>query len=310
MSCLAPPMLSVRDFIPEIDTAWLHGLWHRTLHGRWAVSLEAMMGTLANAALLLVAECEGLRSGFCAVDTDQEAVAGLTLLLVEPAKQSYGVGTELLSQAEKKLKESDIHRLTLGAGTGDYFWPGLPVEQEKAWSFFRDRGFVEEESSEDLIQDLQDFTPPEWVAARLASSCSVLRIAEAAHQSRIAAFEKLQFPAWASYFNNEMKHGGFSNILLAQNSDGGILGTLLLRHNTPTPWTVMDGKQMGTLNTLGVTPERQGQGIGLALTAMAMEVLRQRGCSHCFIQWTGLTEWYGKLGAKTWAKYCMASKLL
>lgn len=310
MSCLAPPMLSVRDFIPEIDTLWLHGLWHRALHGRWAVSLQAMVSTLGDTALLLVAECQGLRSGFCAVDTNQGDTAGLILLLVEPARQLSGVGTELLNRAEKKLKEMDVHRLTLGAGNGDYFWPGLPEEQGKAWSFFRERGFVEEESSEDLIQDLQDFSTPEWVTARLASSCAVLRIAEPAHHSRIAAFESLQFPAWASYFNHEMEQGGYSNILLAQSSEGGILGTLLLRHSTPTPWTTMNGKQMGTLNTLGVAPERQGQGIGLALTAGAMEVLRKRGCSHCLIQWTGLTEWYGKLGATTWAQYHMASKLL
>ena len=310
MGCLAPSMLSVRDFIPETDTAWLYGLWHRAMHGRWAVSLRAMVSTLADAALLLVAEREGLRSGFCAVNTHPGATAGLTVLLVEPTRQLSGVGTELLNRAEKKLKELSIHRLTLGAGNGDYFWPGLPVEQEEAWSFFRERGFVEEDASEDLILDLKGFSTPDWVAARLASSCSLLRIAEPAHHSGIAAFETLRFPAWATYFENEMKQGGYGNILLAQSPNGSVLGTLLMRHDTPTPWTAMDGKKMGTLNTLGVAPDHQGQGIGLALTAEAMDILRTRGCSHCFIQWTGLTEWYGKLGATTWAKYHMASKLL
>ena len=150
---------------------------------------------------------------------------------------------------------------------------------------------------------------PDWAAKRLASSCASLCIGEPAHEVRILAFERLHFPAWAAYFENEMEQGRYSNILLAQGSDGNILGAVLLRHDPSIPWT-MDGKQMGTLNTLGVTPERQGQGIGLALTSRAMEVLRKRGCSHCLIQWTGLTEWYGKLGAKTWAHYQMASKLL
>jgi GNAT superfamily N-acetyltransferase len=311
MSCLAPPMLSVRDFVPEVDAFWVHGLWHRALHGRWAISLEAMLSTLADAALLLVAEYEGLRSGFCAVDTHQGGgSAGLTLLLIDPTRQRHGVGTELLSRAEQKLRERGVHSLALGAGNRHYFWPGLPEEQGKAWSFFRERGFNEEESSEDLIQELQGFETPTWVTGRLASSGCMLRLAEPAHQSRIAAFEKLQFPAWATYFDNEMEQGGYSNILVAQSPDGCILGTLLLRHDTPTPWTIMSRKKMGTLNTLGVALEQQGKGIGLALTSKALEILSQRGCSHCFIQWTGLTEWYGKLGATTWAQYHMASKLI
>ena len=310
MSCLAPPMMSVRDFIPEIDTAWLHGLWHRTMHGRWAISLGAMLARLADTTLLLVAECEGLRSGFCAVDSHQRGLAGLTLLLVEPTKQRHCVGTGLLDHAEEKLLELGVDRVTLGAGNGDYFWAGLPQEQREAWTFFRERGFVEEEPSSDLIQTLEHFATPVWVTERLAVSHSVLRVADRSHQHGIATFEMLHFPAWATYFQNEMEQGGHNNVLIAQNLDGAILGTLLMRHDNPVPWTVMLGKQVGTLNTLGVAPELQGQGIGLALAARAMEILHQRGCSHCFIQWTGLTEWYGKLGAQTWAQYQMASKLL
>ena len=289
---------------------WLHGLWRRALHGRWAVSPNTMLSTLADAALLLVAEYEGLQSGFCAVDTNMGASAGLTLILVEPTRQLHGVGTGLLNQAERTLRELKVQRLLLGAGNNNYFWPGLPEEQGKVWSFFREHGFKEEGTSEDLIQDLRGFTTPEWVKARLASSCSVLRVAQPPDQRRIEAFERLHFPSWASYFDSEMRRGDYNNILLAEDATGNVVGTLLLRHNPQHPWTALEGKQIGTLNTLGVTPERQGQGIGLALTAAAMEELRKRGNSHCFVQWTGLTEWYGKLGAKTWAKYQMASKPL
>ena len=310
MSCPAPPMMSVRDFIPEMDAAWLYGLWQRTMHLRWAISLRAMLTKLANTTLLLVAECEGLQSGFCAVDSHQKGYAGLTLLLVEPTSQRHGIGTGLMDRVEEKLSESGVHRLTLGAGDGDYFWPGLPREQGEAWSFFQERGFVEEESSADLIQSLEDFATPAWIEERSSASRPVFHVAERTHQHGIAAFEQLHFPAWATYFQNEMEQDRHSNILLAQGLDGAILGTLLMKHDNSVPWTVMLEKRVGTLNTLGVAPEFQGRGIGLALAARAMEILRQRGCSHCFIQWTGLTEWYGKLGAQSWAQYQMASKLL
>ena len=118
MNCLAPPVMSVRDFIPEIDAAWLHGLWHRVMHGRWAISRRAILSTLADSALLLVAECNGLRSGFCAVQTQQGGSAGLTLFLVEPDRQRHGFGTYLLSRAEerrKALRNNENHALSFAS---------------------------------------------------------------------------------------------------------------------------------------------------------------------------------------------------
>lgn len=308
--CFAPSVISVRDFIPETDAAWLHGLWHRALHGRWAISLRAMLSKLAGAALLQVAEYGGLPSGFCAIQRNQGGAAGLTLLLVEPTKQHHGIGTDLLNRAEELLRNLGIQRLTLGSGGGDYFWPGVPAEQRQSCSFFRRYGFVEEEDSEDLILGTEDFVNPDWVAARLASSGAMLRLGKLADRDEVMAFERLHFLSWAAYFENEMDQGRYSNILLAQGADDTILGTLLLGHDPSLSWDSMRDKRVGTLNTLGVSPTRQGQGIGLALTSRAMEILRMRGCSHCLIQWTGLGEWYGKLGAETWAHYHMASKTL
>ena len=82
MVCITTSTTSVREFIPEVDTAWLHRLWHRTMHKRWAIPLAAMLSRIGDAALLLVAESDGLQSGFCAVDSDGGGSAALTLLLV------------------------------------------------------------------------------------------------------------------------------------------------------------------------------------------------------------------------------------
>lgn len=310
MECVAPPLVSIRDFIPESDSEWLHALWHRTMHSRWALSKKALLSIVSNAALLLVAERDGLQSGICAIDSEQGSIAGLILLLVEPAKQRCGIGTSLMHEVERRLRGRSVHRLTLGAGDGDYFWPGLPQEQVEALHFFRAFGFVEHEASADLIQDLTHFRTPEWVLSRLADSGTTLCLAESARTEEIAAFEQEYFPAWSAFFENEMRHGCHCNILLAQGPDGKVRGTTLLKREAVIPWIDIHGTQVGTLNTLGVAPESQGQGIGLALTAGAMEHLKNAGCSHCLIQWTGLNEWYGKLGAKPWAQYRMLFKSL
>lgn len=310
MNCIAPQVVSIRNFIPEVDSAWLHDLWHRAMHNRWAISMRAMLNIIDNAALVLVAECEGLQSAVCAVDSERGSVAGLILLLVEPAWQRCGVGAKMMRKVETTLREQGVHKLILGAGNGDYFWPGLPQEQNQAWPFFRKLGFLEEEYSEDLIQVLHDFKTPGWVSTRLATSGVTLCLAESAKRERIAEFEHRYFPAWTVYFENEMSQGDYQNILLAEGSNGSIVGTILLKREIVIPWMEVHGKRFGTLNTLGVAPQSQGQGIGLALTAGAMEHLAKRGCSHCLVQWTGLAKWYGKLGAKRWAHYHMVSKIL
>ncbi|MGI4830699.1 MAG: GNAT family N-acetyltransferase [Janthinobacterium lividum] len=60
-----------------------------------------------------------------------------------------------------------------------------------------------------------------------------------------------------------------------------------MKTQTVVLWRDDDAKHIGSLNTLGVSPTMQGKGIGLALTAGVMSNLKMRGCTHCYIQWTG-----------------------
>ena len=99
-------------------------------------------------------------------------------------------------------------------------------------------------------------------------------------------------------------------ILVAQDADGEVVGTLLVDVNIPRRWSKDENLCVGSINALGVAPKNRQHGIGLALTARAMELLQERGCAKCYIQWTGLAAWYGKLGTSVWARYRMAKKSL
>ena len=307
---LTPRDILIREFSPRRDAAWLHALWHNALDRRWALSREAILAILANHRLL-VAETEGRRSGFCAVDLSHRAA--LTVLLVEPFEQRRGIGTAMLMHAENTLISFGARQLTLGAAEGDYFWPGLPVEQSNALPFFEHHGFVrntQDEPCEDLIQRLDTFRTPAMVTDRLASTNAFIQVADRTRRDEINSFERRHFPAWAPHFESEMQQQNYADILVAVAPDRTILGTILLKAETAIPWSALVGQGVGALNTLGVDPRHQGQGIGLALTAAAMLQLQQRGCSHCFVQWTGLAAWYAKLGTEPWAEYLMAYKPL
>ena len=301
----------IRIFSPAEDAPWLHLLWHKTMHPRWSLPIDAMGRVLAGVRTLLVAERDGLRVGFCAADHVRLGDAGLLSLLVEPAYQRRGIGHGLLAHLDRLLQAEQVRRLHLGAiSSGSYFWPGVPAEHDATWPFFARHRWQQQESCADLVQELAGFQTPGWVSGRLTEAGVILRLSEPRLRSAIVAFERTCFPAWSHYFENELAASQHENLLVAQASDGEIVGSLLLKADTETPWQEDAGARVGSLNTLGIAPARERQGIGLALAAQAMEILRDRGCSRCYIQWTGLREWYGKLGARVWAEYRMATKTL
>ena len=263
---------------------------------------------LSNKQLLLVAQRDGERTGFCAVDYGHEQTAALTVLLVDPRTHRQGIGTKLIKRVAAVLKANKVRRLELGAGKSSYFWPGLPAEQDAAWLFFTRHGFQEQESSEDLVRTLDGYETPPWVHARQVANRTEVRLASLERADQINEFEHKYFPMWAQYFRGEMQQGRHENILFAEGPSHNIYGTVLINGQGSLPWREHSGKRFGTLNTLGVAPHKRGQGIGLALTAKAMTLLQERGCSSCYIQWTGLANWYGKLGATRHAHYRMAYK--
>lgn len=298
----------IRAFHPTQDAPWLHRLWHSTMHARWSLSLESMQKVFADARSLFVAERNGVRVGFCAADYEPLGDAGLITLLVEPAYQRQGIGSALVVELKSVLKVEKVRSLHLGGfSTGVYFWPGLPEENQSALPFFLKHGWHEEASCADLVQELACFKTPMWVLDRIRHADIALRLCNTAIRKEVAAFERVNFPAWAPFVDNELADSGDKNILVAQTRNGAVVGTVLLKVDFLDRWALASGFQIGSLNILGIAPGSQKQGIGLALTSRAMEILRDRGCSACYIQWTGLNEWYGKLGATVWAGYRMAS---
>ena len=303
---------TIRAFNPGLDGAWLEALWAQAVHPRWAVSGDVLKTVLSETKLVLVAERQGCPIGIGAIDYDLSGEAGLVFLVVDPLWQGQGIGTSLLRALERELKALHIHVLRLGAvSTGTYLWPGMPVEMGAAWPFFERRGWIAEEDCADLVQQLDGFVMPGWLNESLKEAGVSLRLSNSALRAEVVTYEAEHFPVWLSYFR-QSQHPQDQNerVLVAQDTQGKIVGTLLLDANVPRRWCMDENIQVGSVNALGVAPAYRKRGIGLALAAKAMEVLRERGCAKCYVQWTGLAAWYGKLGTSVWADFRMAKKLL
>jgi len=309
--CIEIPSILIRVFDSVRDIEWAHQLWSQSFQPKWALEMTELGSRLESATTVYVAEKNGTRIALCAVGYQGTQVAGLLLIMVEPRSQRQGVGTKLLKHVEKTLTASGVQELTLGFGSaGEYFWPGAPVDHSSAWPFFRKNGWPEHERSFDLIRGLEHYSTPLWVNERVAKADITLRLAHAKDSRALMRFEEAHFPVWASFFQSTVQEERHRNILLAQRHDGSIVGTLLLQADEPVLWSRDLGVCFGSLSVLGVAPEQQGRGAGIALASRAMEIIKERGGSGCYIQWTGLVDWYGKLGIEVWSAYRMSSKRL
>ena len=60
-----------------------------------------------------------------------------------------------------------------------------------------------------------------------------------------------------------------------------------------------DGSKIGSVGCVGTVPEFRRRGIGLKMVELAARELYRRGCGKIFIHYTGVYDWYAKIGFRT-----------
>lgn len=304
-----PRTIVIRPYRPAEDSVWLHALWHKVFDPRWTLQQRQLEQSLSSSTMAFVAEQHGLPIGMCAAVHQPSGRAGLLAILVEPSQQRQGAGASLLANIERLLSRDGCSALTLGFGPGgEYFWPGVPTLESPAWPFFAKLGWRECDRTFDLVQELSDYQAPTAIHKRVEDQEIILGPADPLLRDRLLEFEQRSFPVWSPFFEDALRRSDYGNILVACDREGCVIGSVLLDCLSPRMWRHTLGGACGALSVLGVKEENQKAGVGLALASRAMELLRDRGCLRCYIHWTGLTDWYGKLGATIWAEYRMSSK--
>ena len=67
------------------------------------------------------------------------------------------------------------------------------------------------------------------------------------------------------------------------------------------------GQSWGSLGPIGVSTAVRGSGRGGYLLGSALQILRDRGCQRTIIDWTTLTDFYGKFGFEVSRSYASMS---
>jgi predicted N-acetyltransferase YhbS len=223
-------------------------------------------------------------------------------LAVAPDEAGRGVGSQLLAEAEARLRQEGATACDVGGSVG-HLLPGPPLANLRALHFWEQHGYQQERPVYDLQRNLRDWVappPPEVVHQdgwRLGS-------AQPGQEGAILDFLRRAFPGrWRYAIATAFARGvPASDIVVLEDRNGVVQGFLALGDwrglvlGPSVHWFPVLGEHYGGIGPLGIAPEVRGQGLGLALVAAGVRELQARGVAECVIDWTGLTDFYGRLG--------------
>lgn len=224
-------------------------------------------------------ELSGISSGqtFCC-DGGFALVSGncVRLLCVAPEKRKTGVGTSLLKKAEEHIRSLGYSRAELG-GTDSGLLIGAPEECSR---FFTQRGYTLTERVAEMYG-----TPDMLRSAPAAEGADFEFCRGSGLPEAVAAVDR----DWVQYFDGGEIFCGYSG--------GKIASFCLLDDDVDCLFS--DGTRVGSIGCVGTVPEFRRHGIGLKMVELAARELYSRGCEKIFIHYTGVYEWYAKIGFRT-----------
>ncbi|MCI5669059.1 MAG: GNAT family N-acetyltransferase [Oscillospiraceae bacterium] len=224
-------------------------------------------------------ELSGISSGqtFCC-DGGFALVSGncVRLLCVAPEKRKTGVGTSLLKKAEEHIRSLGYSRAELG-GTDSGLLIGAPEDCSR---FFTQRGYTLNERVAEMYG-----TPDMLRSAPAAEGADFEFCRGSGLPEAVAAVDR----DWVQYFDGGEIFCGYSG--------GKIASFCLLDDDVDCLFS--DGTRVGSIGCVGTVPEFRRRGIGLKMVELAARELYHRGCEKIFIHYTGVYEWYAKIGFRT-----------
>lgn len=125
-------------------------------------------------------------------------------------------------------------------------------------------------------------------------------------RAQVPAFEAVTFPGWLRSFEC-----GDCSVLVARDSEGQVLGSLLFRGPGPVSVfaPVLD-PMARTISWVGVASQAQDGAVGSAMVARASELLRDAGTRTCHIDWVVRQAFYVWLGYAPWRRHLVSRRRL
>lgn len=235
----------------------------------------------------------------------------IQVLLVASGYRGQGIGSQLLDYAEKALQQKGVTQVLLGKDPW-HFFPGIPKPYTEVQEWFRKRGYIQGGE----VYDLYRREDPAKTHRVLPQSDGVeYRLARLGDKERFISFLHRCFPGrWEYEAIHYFHRGGTGREFVVAVKDGNIIGFCRI-NDAQSPyiaqnvyWAPLFKEELGGAGPLGIDPQERKKGYGLAIVEAGCCFLQQRKITHIVIDWTGLSDFYGKLGFDIWKTYVEYSK--
>ena len=203
----------------------------------------------------------------------------LRLICVPPQEQKKGTGTELLRLAEDHVRNQGFTRMEIG-DTGSGLFIGAV---EESVPFFEKHGYSFGERIAEMSSGRNEL---------LLNPADIPGVSFEIRQAdeRVRNAVKKVDPEWVQYFTD----GEVMCAVCGEN----IAAFCILEEDV---FCVLSDEtsRMGSIGCVGTVPEFRRRRIGLEMVKRASAELLERGSDRIFIHYTGVYDWYAKLGYHT-----------
>ncbi|RIW34228.1 GNAT family N-acetyltransferase [Bacillus salacetis] len=239
-------------------------------------------------------------------------IGWIQVLLVDQRFRNKRVGTNLLKHAEETLMKNGIKSIVLGRDPWHYF-PGVPQPYNDVSRWFEKQGYNKIGSDYDVIcnydsesdTDFPRFEEVEFSVLNLKDKDAFLQFFSKCFPGRWE-YEAIQY----------FEKGGTGREFVVLKKSEKIIGFCRMNDsNSPiiaqnVYWAPLINKELGGIGPLGIDSNERKNGYGLAIVQAGIAYLRNRNVSSIVIDWTGLIDFYGKLGYEVWKSYDSYKKII
>ncbi|WP_339213791.1 GNAT family N-acetyltransferase [Ornithinibacillus sp. FSL M8-0202] len=226
-------------------------------------------------------------------------------IIVDSAYRNRGIGTQLLNHAEAHFKQKGLKEILLGRDMYHYF-PGIPSELAETVDWFEKRGYQHQGTEVDLSKS---FTDSETVHMPAIPNVE-FSILQEAEKENFLQFLHHCFPGrWEHEAIHYFQKGGTGREFVVEKENGQIIGFCRI-NDAESPiimgninWAPLFPGKVGGIGPLGVDAKKRKSGYGIAVVQAGIAFLRARGVNQMIIDWTGLVDFYRKLGFDVWKSY-------
>ena len=243
----------------------------------------------------------------------------ILMLCVDEQYRNKGLGTILLNESEKIIKENGYDEIKVGVGF-DYLAPGIPTskkyyasENEKLYSglntkssdFFEKRGYIHSWNCNcfDMFLPLKEFDKTDYSIGSVIDGI-LYRWATIEDLDNIVKCVDDAEENFTKYYKNEKLYDETNNqrVLVALR-DNEVVGTLIVSVET-------EAKDLGCVGCTTVKHSCRGKHIGVNIVIVGTNYLKDIGLTNANLSYTytGMDHMYGYSGYKISCYYMIARK--